>query len=177
MAKFFFNSPSSLENSLVKPKILRWITLFSALFISIFLAIAAFGKFFYPAANLQLLDKATSLFEIVLIACMILFRMRAGFWLLASLVFAGWGGYAFYWCCLKLPCSCMGSMITLPSGYALMLDILFFALSCAMAFFLGARRSVIYLIFLCALLCTLFGYAFAEWIFYVKVVGVRWYVY
>jgi len=102
--------------------------------------------------------------------------MQKIFWFGAAVVFASWGGYAIYWCCLKLPCSCMGTMITLPSTYALCLDALFFLGSCAMAFMLGALRSVLYLILLCSLLGGLIGFAFAEWVFYTKIIGVVWHI-
>ena len=156
---------------------MRWITFFSALLISIFLFIAAYGKFFYPAEKLKHLDILTSVFEIGLIIFLFVFRMRAWGWLIAAVIFASWGGYAIYWCCLKLPCSCLGSMVALPSGYAVALDFLFLIVSCAMSFLLGARRSMIYCIVLCALLCGLVGYAFAEWVFYEKIVGVTWRLY
>jgi len=70
----------------------------------------------------------------------------------------------------------MGTMIALPSIYALFLDALFFVICCTMAFMLGALRSILYLIVLCALLGGLIGYAFAEWVFYVKIVGVMWHL-
>jgi hypothetical protein len=158
----------------LSPKTLGWIALALALFISICLAAAAYGKFFYPSSQIQYLEKATSLFELVMICFLILFRKRPWVWVAAAVLFASWGGYAIYWCCLKLPCNCMGSMVPLPSGYALSVDILFFVLSCVMAFLLGAAKNVIYLTVLCAFLCALLGYAFAEWLFFVKFVGVRW---
>jgi hypothetical protein len=152
----------------------RWVFFSSALFISIFLAIAAYGKFFYPAPQLQLLDRLTSLFEVGMIACLLTMHRRMWTWVGAAAVFASWGGYAIYWCCLKMPCSCIGSMVALPSLYALVLDIVFFGLSAALAFLLGLGKSALYLIVVCAFLFALFGYAFAEWVFFVKVVGVKW---
>lgn len=162
------------QNVLVSPTAMRRIALLVALFISIFLIIAAYGKFFYPVKKIELLDRITSVFEVALIGFIFYFRMRAWSWSLCALLFGGWGGYAIYWCCLKLPCSCAGSMFTVPSGYALLLDILFFILSSGMAFLLGMTRTKIYLLILCALLCGLCGYVFAEWVFYEKIVGVIW---
>jgi hypothetical protein len=167
-------NPKKWSAYLSNPAILRYATLIAALFISLFLAIAAFGKIFYPVEKIKDLDAWTSVFEILLIGFLFTFRMRKAFWLGAAILFACWGGYAIYWCCLKLPCSCMGTMIALPSTYALCLDALFFVGSCAMAWMLGALRSVLYLILLCAFFGGLIGYAFAEWVFYVKIIGVIW---
>ena len=173
MGKNVFN-PNKWGVDLLSPTILRYSTWAAALCISLFLGIAAFGKMFYPVEKLKDLDVLTGLFEILFIGFLFRFRMCRAFWLGAAVVFASWGGYAIYWCCLKLPCSCMGTMITLPSTYALCLDALFFIGSCTMALLLGALRSVLYLIVLCAFLGGLIGYAFAEWVFYVKIIGVIW---
>src|SRR5579862_2165712 len=167
---------SKWDADLLSPIALRYTALSAAIFISIFLGVAAFGKIFYPLEKLKHLDLWTSIFEILFIGFLLTFRMRSTLWLGAAVLFAGWGGYAIYWCCLKLPCSCMGTMIALPSIYALLLDALFFVISCTMAFMLGALRSILYLIVLCALLGGLIGYAFAEWVFYVKIVGVMWHL-
>lgn len=158
----------------VTKKFNRVFALCAALFISLFLAIAAYGKLFHPAEKLQQLDTAVSALEIALIACLCAFCRRAWMWLLAAVIFGGWAGYAIYWCCLKLPCSCAGSLVAFPSIYALLLDILFFAISIFTAYSLGARPAILYSIILTAFLACLIGYAFAEWTFYVKIVGVRW---
>ena len=152
----------------------RVFTLSAALFISLFLAIAAYGKLFHPAEKLQQLDTAVSALEMALIACLLVFCKRAWMWLIAAVIFGGWTGYAMYWCCLKLPCSCAGSLIAFPSKYALLLDVLFFVISIFTAYCLGVHRAILYSIFLAALLSSLIGYAFAEWAFYVKIVGVKW---
>lgn len=157
-----------------KPQAVKWAVLSIAIFISIFLGIAAYGKFFHPAQKLILLDRLTSCFEVLLIVLLFIFSMRSAMWLCASVVFASWGGYATYWCCLKLPCSCLGSLISFPSSYALSLDILFFVLSFLIAFLLGARRSIMYLALLCSLLFFFFGYVFAEWVFYKQILGMSW---
>lgn len=166
---------SSIEKQdYFSPKTVSWMALGLALVISICLGIAAYGKFFYPSSKLQLLDRAISVFEVGMMCFLLLFRQRIWAWMAMVVLFASWGGYAIYWCCLQLPCNCIGSLVPLPSGFALSFDILAFILSCAMALLLGAARSVIYLTILGALLCALFGYAFAEWLFYVKIVGVNW---
>src|SRR5690348_906219 len=99
----------------------------AALFISLFLAIAAYGKLFHPAEKLRELDAIVSALEMALIVCLLVFCRRAWIWLIAAVIFGGWAGYALYWCCLKLPCSCAGSLVAFPSQYALLLDALFFA--------------------------------------------------
>jgi len=170
MSKNIFNSDTWNVNYLSP------IVLAAAIVISLFLGIAAFGKMFYPVEKLKELDVLTGLFEIIFIGVLFAFRMRKALWLGAAVVFASWGGYAIYWCCLKLPCSCMGAMITLPSTYALFLDAFFFMGSCAIAWMLGTLRRVLYLNILCAFLGGLVGYAFAEWVFYVKIIGVVWHL-
>jgi hypothetical protein len=155
---------------------IRWLTLSAALFISIFLCIAAYGKMFHPMEKIKHLDRFTSIFEILFILSLVAFRKRRGLWLAAAVIFGSWGGYAAFWCCIKMPCSCFGSMISLPSAYALSLDALFFVISCTMALMLGALKRSVYLIMLSAFLGALMGYAFAEWIFFERIVGVVWHL-
>ena len=149
------------------------LSFFAALFISIFLAAAAYGKFFHPVEKLKQLEVWTSYFEIILIFFLFIFHRRSAMWLAAAIIFASWGGYATYWFRLKLPCNCLGSVVSLPSGYALSLDILFIVLSCCMAFLLGAGRGVIYFITLVIFLFSFIGYIFGEWAFY-KTLGMMW---
>src|SRR5271168_1948048 len=104
----------------------RLLILSSVIFISLFLGLAAYGKFFYPSVQVEQLDRWTSYFEIAFIAALCLFHLQSGMWLLAAPLFASWGGYAAYWLCLNIPCGCAGTLVDLPSVYALSLDILFF---------------------------------------------------
>jgi hypothetical protein len=76
-----------------------------------------------------------------------------------------WGGYALFWCCLELPCQCMGEMIDIPSSFSISLDSLFFLSSLALGFFLGAKGRYLYLSLLIGLFTGLVGYAFGEWIY------------
>ena len=153
---------------------IKKVVLYIALFISLFLSIAAYGKFFAPAEKIKELELLVSVFEVVLIVLLVVFRMHYVMWVIASLVFASWGGYATYWSCLKLPCNCIGTWIVLPSIFALSLDILFFILSCTVIFLLATTRNALYLTLLGAMLFALVGYVFAEWVFVRAILGMKW---
>lgn len=162
------------ENFRLKTRTLKKLALAFALCISFFLAIAAYGKFFFPVENLRQIDQWTSYVELLLIVLLLCFRMHCGMWLSVALLFASWGGYALYWFCLRLPCSCAGKMISFPSSYALMLDVFFFLLSCTLAWLLRATRNALYLTLVGSLLCLFIGYIFADWIFTYKILGMNW---
>lgn len=137
----------------------------TSLIISLILIMAAYGKFFYPKEFVKQIDFAVSIFEIFFVVLILLLHRRWEMWFGTSWVFAAWSGYAFYWYCLKLPCSCMGTMLDIPTALSLGLDVLFFSLSLGLALFLGAKRSCVYLNALCGFLFCLCGYASAEWIY------------
>ena len=146
----------------------------TVIFISIFLAFAAYGKFFYPSIHIEQLDRWTSYFEIAFIVVLFVFRLERVMWLMAAPLFASWGGYAAYWLCLKLPCGCLGTLIQFPSVYALSLDLLFLMVSCGAALLLGATRTLVYLSLLIGCLCALIGYAFADFVFIKLLLGMIW---
>jgi len=143
----------------------NWLVLIVSLLIGAVLALAAWGKLFYPAKLLKTLDQWIGVFEIVFLLAMILLRKQRWLWLGASNIFAAWGGYAVYWCCLKLPCNCMGAMLNIPSVLSISMDLVFYAACLALSFFLGTTRVQLYLSILCSFMMALVGYAFADWIY------------
>jgi hypothetical protein len=136
-----------------------------SILISSVLLVAAYGKFFYPLENLKIFDRGVSGLEILFVLGISLFRKKWWVWLGAAMIFAAWLGYAMYWSYLQLPCSCMGSMVEMPSGLSVSLDACFFIASLTMGFLLGAQRDSLYLTVLLSCLFALVGYALADWIY------------
>src|SRR5579871_6123821 len=79
-----------------------------AIVIGIVLVIAAIGKMFFPLESLKIIDRSASVFEIVLLLLIFIFRNEWKLWWGAALVFSAWLGFALFWETLKLPCACMG---------------------------------------------------------------------
>lgn len=138
------------------------IALFFSLVIGLVLMVAAWGKFFYPAEFVKTLDQWVSGFEVLFLATIIIYRNRWQLWTVSSVVFASWCGYALYWYFLKLPCSCMGTMLDIPTALSISIDLLFFLSSLSIASLLGVGAKGIYCIVLLALMAGLIGYAFAD---------------
>jgi hypothetical protein len=158
-----------IKNSIIScpiPGNIERALLFTTLFLSSFILIAACGKLLSPGERLPFMDYAISFFELILIGCLAAFRKWVDMWLVAGLIFATWGGYSLFWTWAVLPCSCMGTAITLPNGFTLMIDALFFILSISMAFLLGANRRRLFLTGVNALIFFSAGFGFAEWIFH-----------
>lgn len=141
------------------------VSLLSALFLSSIILVAAYGKLFFPSDDLPILDISVSFLEMGLIAFLILYRNRIEMWLIASMVFASWGGYSLFWYLVELPCSCMGESIYVPHGFSLVIDTLFFSLSLCVAFLLGARKKNLSLFVFNSAIFMVGSYAFAKWIF------------
>lgn len=157
------------KNSIITEQIPEHIEralLFSTLFLSSFILVAAYGKFISPGEKLPFMDYSISFFELVLIGCLAAYRKWIEMWLVAALIFATWGGYSLFWTLAVLPCSCMGSAVTLPNGFTLMIDALFFTLSMTMAFLLGVGRKRLILVAVNAAIFALAGFAFADWVFH-----------
>ena len=146
------------------------IALFLAWMIGLILAIAAWGKFFYPAEYVKTLDQWASGFEVLFLLVIIYFRKSWQLWAASAVVFAGWCGYALSWCFLQLPCSCMGEMLNIPSAFSISLDLFFFTSSLIVSRLLGAMPRWIYLSVLSGLMAALIGYAFADGMIYNKVI-------
>lgn len=68
------------------------VSLLSAVVVSGILLVAAYGKMFFPSEKLIALDFAVSIFEIILLSMLILYRNRWEMWVIAGLVFSCWGG-------------------------------------------------------------------------------------
>ncbi len=140
-------------------------SLFSALLLSSVILIAGLGKIFSPNDDRSILDMGVGFFEIGLIISLILCRNQIQIWLIASVVFALWGSYSLFWYLTELPCSCMGESIYVPHGFSLVIDILFFSLSFCTAYWLGAPKKNLTLLFVNALIFMAGGYALAKWVF------------
>ena len=147
------------------PQKIKGVSLLLLMLLSGVILMAAYGKMFFPSEDLYLLDFSVSLFEIGFLVFLILYRNRIEMWLIASMVFSCWGGYALFWYLVELPCSCMGAYITIPDGFSLSMDALFYVISLCMAFVLGARKQLMLLSLLNAVLFTAGGFAFAKWIY------------
>jgi hypothetical protein len=151
--------------------IAQTLALILAIVISIVLLIAAYGKFFHPLKALGAFDKGVSIFEVLLVALIIFFRKNWRMWLVVAVIFAAWCGYAIYWYNLQLPCSCMGSMVEIPTPISVSLDVIFCAASLGMSRLLGATRRELYLTLLIAFFLALVGYAFADYIYHSFILG------
>lgn len=141
------------------------IALYASIATAIVLSIAAWGKMFYPSEYLITLDRWISVFEILFLLAIVLFRKRWQMWLIASMVFSAWGGYALYWWSVQLPCSCMGRMLNIPSAISMSFDVVFFASSLVITYLLGGRLSWIYFGILSGCMAILVGFGFADWIY------------
>lgn len=151
--------------------IAQTLALILAIVISIVMLIAAYGKFFYPLKTLGSFDKWVSILEVLLVALIILFRKSRFLWLVIAVVFAAWCGYAIYWYNLQLPCSCMGSMVEIPTPLSISFDVIFCVASLGMSSLLGAGRRSLFLTVLIALFMALVGYAFADWVYHGFILG------
>jgi hypothetical protein len=146
-------------------KIKAFLPTFFALAIAALLAVAAFGKMFYPIESLEVVDRCVSIFEGIFLVLLLIFRRRVGLWLFSSVVFGSWCGYALHWYFLEVPCSCMGKMLKIPTLFTLSVDLAFVLVSLGMARFLRASGKQIYFTFLCTLMAGLVGYAFSDWVY------------
>lgn len=135
-----------------------------AIFISVFLATAALGKFLYPAPSNPKFDMWVSGIEALLIAPLMLFRMRWQMWCAASQMFAFYAGYSVFWLMNKLPCGCMGAKWQFPTSLSFSLDVLFFFFSMSMAQYLYVSRKATYAAILSGAVVAFLAYGFAEWI-------------
>jgi hypothetical protein len=94
------------------------------------LFIAAMFKILFPSPALKVFYLTVSLIELFLGAALLLYFDRWQTWALLTLVFATWGGYAFYTTVWDLPCSCLGSAILLPRGASFGLNLGMLGISC-----------------------------------------------
>ncbi|GEM_PF-3341708 len=157
--------PHRFFKNLGRRALAEMIALYSSIVVACVLAVAAWGKIFYPSEYLKTLDRWTSVFEIIFLFTIVIFRKRRQLWLLASSIFAAWGGYALFWCCVKLPCACMGKMLNIPSAVSISLDALFFILSLFVSCLLGSQLRSICWGLIAGCLAILAGYAFASLVY------------
>jgi hypothetical protein len=142
------------------------VALGAALFIGIILLVAAYGKLFYPAQFLVILERSISVIEILFLGAIFFFRKDWLTWLIAAVVFAAWFGYALFWYTLKLPCNCMGTLFSIPTAVLIILDFLLFALCMFVGYLLGAERKYLHLSLIGCLLMGFAGFAFAELVYH-----------
>jgi len=116
----------------------RWGIDVVALGMILIMGIAAYGKWFYPVEMLLWWERGVAIFELFFMVLLWRFRARFLMWLIAGLIFASWGGYASFWYLLKLPCSCMGSLLHIPTLYTMALDVVFVCVSLVCARTRGA---------------------------------------
>lgn len=136
-----------------------------ALLYSTALLFAVYGKLFHPSKYLERLDRWTSGVELALIIALLIFRGHFLMWLVVSLVSALFGGYAFFWNQLHLPCDCLGTLIKIPTWASLIFDGLFFVVGLWMAYRLGARRKLLVLTLLLSVIVSVCGFIFAKSIY------------
>ncbi len=129
------------------------------------LLIAAYAKIISPSEELYVLDYLVSCFEIVFLAFLILYRYQIQMWLIGTLLFFSWGGYALFWYLAELPCTCMGSAVSIPDGFSLCLDSFFTIVCLSIAFLLGAQMRQLFLTAACGTLFAVAGFGFAQWIY------------
>ena len=112
--------------------------------ISAILLVAAYGKWFYPAEWLKPLDRVIGIFEFLFVGFLLYARRLYKAWALAAFIFASWGGYAYFWYQLSLPCHCMGELLRIPTGLSLGLDGLFWGIALSFIYGLGGGRRGVY---------------------------------
>ena len=136
-----------------------------AIIIGLILVVAAYGKLFYPAEFLTTFERWVSVVELLFLGALFFFRKHWQMWVGAAIIFAAWCGYALFWYLLKLPCNCMGAMLSIPTAFLITLDFVLFASSLIVAYLLKAKRRYIYLSILSGLFAALIGFGLAEWIY------------
>ncbi len=118
------------------------LSFYASLFVGLILLIAAFSKLFFPSDLLITFDRLIAIFEVMLVASLVLFHDEWKSWALIAPIFMLWAGYSFFWMLWGLPCGCLGKLVHLPSGLTLSLDILFFITALWLATLLGAGKRL-----------------------------------
>ncbi len=157
-------------NKISDNKTIKKASLYFSLTISAVLVLAAVGKILYPSEFLKTLDRWIGAFELLFVPAIIYFRKRWQMWTVAAVIFAAWGGYALYWHCLELPCSCMGASLHIPTKYSISFDALIFVGSLFLGYRLKGVIEWTCLGVLSGCMSALVGYAFADWVYTFMVV-------
>lgn len=139
--------------------------LLAAIGIGSVVLVAAYGKMFFPSEELAYLDYSVSIFEVIFLSFLWMYWNRKEMWLATSMVFASWGGYSLFWFLAELPCTCMGEAVSIPKGFTLVLDALFFLISMSLAYFLGLQKRKFLFCICNAGIFFAVGYVFAKWVF------------
>lgn len=140
------------------------VPLILSFFISLILIIAAIAKIMSPATAFPDVDYAAGAFEIFLAFILVVFFSHWEVWGLTAMIFASWGGFAFFWLLWGIPCTCLGSWILLHPGISFTLDILFVGLSALMMRQLGVRRKSFLRILCFCLPIALIGFVIANYL-------------
>lgn len=112
-------------------RIYRAALFFMAIFCSGVLFFAALAKIIYPASSLALTGVWLGIGEVCLAAALLVYYPYPLIWMVVGSVFSAWGGYACFWLIQGLPCGCFGTIVDIDPSVALMFDILFWTVSCA----------------------------------------------
>jgi len=137
----------------------------SAIIIAVVLMAAAMGKIFFPPEEIEWFYFSIGMLEIGLIACLLIFFKKWITWILLALIFASWGGYAFFWMSAHLPCSCMGSRVEFPPQFSFYVDVVFWGLTTCMGYLLGASRIIVRMILIASFFLGWGGYELASFVF------------
>ncbi len=129
------------------------------------LLVSLYGKLTFPTEQLVKLDFWVSIFEMCLIGHLLYFRKNWKMWLILAMVFSSWGGYAYFWYSLNKPCHCLGTMIEIPNGVSLSVDVVFFIASLTTSFLLGAKKQWLYISLVLSCLLSFLGFMFANWVY------------
>ena len=122
---------------------LRFLTLSSAILISVVLCTAAIGKLLAPSGEWRFFDRYVAIFEILWIVVLLRFHLYWQMWLFSSIIFLSWAGFSLYWLVHDLPCSCFGKALDLPNGFSFACDLVFLGVSIVCALGLGAKKKMI----------------------------------
>lgn len=139
--------------------------LLALVIISTILLAAAYGKWFYPVQLLHTWERSIACCEVLFLIGLWQFKLNPLYWLFSTLVFASWGGYAYFWHSLQLPCHCMGEMLHIPTRLTLFLDGALFTCSALIAWQLNASKRQLFNTFVLAILFSATGFTLANAIY------------
>lgn len=132
--------------------------------VGLLITVAVVGKLFFPSDRLRSFDYSVSIFELGLLCALIFFSRKWAMWLVLSLVFASWAGYAFFWMHVGQPCGCLGKIVEFPPMFSFAVDIGIWALSLIMSAYLGAKRNSVFLGIAGALIAGPCGYLMGRFV-------------
>ncbi len=144
------------------------ISFYSAIAIASILILAALAKWLYPQPQYFFLGKIAIFADGVIAVAVLLFYRKVITWQILSWVFSVWLGYSFFWLVQNQSCGCFGSMGTSSSALAMGLDLFMIALSWINMALLGARKRLLIITMVFALLFALVGIWLGTDIFHLR---------